>query len=509
MMLCRKQTKARNKRIKLNYMMIPQYMNVIPVQEKKPLVSWKEFTEREQTLEEKEKLFSQYPEAGKAIVTGKVSKILVLDDDGGLDKEKYSLPLTLSQSTPRGGCHYFFRWTAELEKKVTTRVGILDKVDVRGDGGYVVFYGFSKPFGSLPLALPPKWLVDLLPDREETCPTIELTPSSWILQQLSSIQPGEGQSGRTPTFCRVIGRLKNSGLTAEEIQDWLSPWAEKFDYQDRLPGLIADQFVRYPPQIETQAPVSEVASIEAFLKDQEAVEWICDGLVAKRTIVFMAGLPQTGKTWALIDLAIEVARGGKWLGKFPVKQGKVLFVDQERFKGETQRRLKSVISAKGISPKDLSSALHVKCGSTTRLNLAHSFEAFRKELDALRPELVIIDSFATFHTCQENDRQSIQGVLEQVKNLRNEFGCTFIFIHHENKLAFQREDEAGEPSIAQMAGNIAIPAAAETVFTARRHDNDSSMIYNTKNTLAPAQPPFLIKVEDAATDKSKIEVKAY
>jgi uncharacterized protein YnzC (UPF0291/DUF896 family) len=491
----------------VRYMNIPQFMNRIPVNGKTPLVAWKEFTEREQTKEEKEKLNQEFPKAGRGIITGKVSGIIVVDDDGGLDTSTHKIPATLSQSTPRGGKHYFFRWAEELEKKITTKVGLMPKVDVRGDGGFVCFYGFDKPFGSVPLARPPQWLVDLLSSREQPQPE-ELKKAPWVLEQLENIQPGQGTHGRTPTFVRVINQLKARGLGEAEIVGLLDPWAVKYEYTHSMEKLVGDQFRRYPPNVSitNDAPSS---SIDSFLEDEEKIEWIAEGMVAKGTIGFVAGLPETGKTWILIDLAVEVARGGIWLGKFPVKQGKVLFVDQERFKGETQRRFRAVLTAKGCSPKDLNQDLFVRCGTTTRINLQHSFEAFKKELSSVMPSLVIIDSFATFHTHEENNRQSIQEVLEKVKELRTEFGCTFLFIAHENKLAFQKEEDAGGPSIAQMSGNIAIPAVAETVFTVRKQDSESSMVYNTKNTLAPSVAPFLVMVTDVNEEKTSITVKGY
>lgn len=199
-----------------------------------------------------------------------------------------------------------------------------------------------------------------------------------------------------------------------------------------------------------------------------------------------------------------------WLNKFEVKQSlKVLFIDQERFRGETQRRFKAVIKGKNLSPKELKDNLHIRCGTTTRLDLQHSFEAFRKEISEMRPDLVIVDSFATFHTKEENNRKDIQEVLERVKEIRNEFGCTFLFVHHENKNAFNKGEDAGEPSIAQMAGNVAIPASSETVMTVRKHGEGSSMVFHTKSTLSSTQEPFMIKVVDLDPSKESIKVEGY
>ncbi len=482
-------------------MKIPNGINIIPVKDKIPQVAWKEFTERLQTSEERQKFLSSGEQLG--IVTGKVSKIFVLDDDGGLDVTRYPIPKTWKAKTPRGGNHYYLAWTKELDGKITTRTEVLPKVDTRGDGGYAVFYGFEKPCVTTPLALPPRWLIDLLPNKEHSNNMLVNKPDNWIIEALENIQPGNGANGRTPTFVRVIGRLKAKGLNESEIAGLLSPYAEKYDYR-KLDTLIGDQFKRYPPEVKEE---NEDSSIESFLMDVQTVEWIVPNLIAKNSIAFVAGLPETGKTWMLIDLAIECAKGGGlWLNKYPVKQAKVLFIDQERFKAETQRRFKAVLSGAGISATDIRGQLNIRCGTTTRLDLQNSYEAFRKTVEEIRPDVVIVDSFATIKVAEENNRKEIQNVLEKIKELRNEFGCTFIFIHHESKIAFS--SEAGEPSIAQMAGSVAIPAAAETVLTVRKHEG-GSMVYNTKNTMSSTVSPFLVKVEDVKDSPGQIRVSAY
>ncbi len=218
-------------------------------------------------------------------------------------------------------------------------------------------------------------------------------------------------------------------------------------------------------------------------------------------------MPQTAKSWMAFDLAIEVAKGGGlWLGKFPVNAGKVLLVEAERFKGETQRRIKSLISAsmgQNIT-SSLQDALHVKTGSTTRLNLPQSFDAFRKLLAEHKPDLVIWDSFATAHTVGETDRMSIQAVLENIKSLRDEFGCAFFFVNHDTKQSLQHQPgESKQPSMSDMQGNIAVSAVAEMMLSVKRKDDETCMVYNVKNTLASAIQPFSVQVVDV-TDGIKV-----
>lgn len=490
-------------------MNIPPYFSTFPVQNKKPLVAWSPYIERLPSDAEKEGWKTKFGAYQKGVATGPVSKILVLDDDGGLDVKKYPIPKTWTVKTPRGGTHYYFKWSPLLNDKITTRTEIMQKVDIRGQGGFVVFYGWQTPVYLSPLSEPPQWLIDLLPDR-----TTGLLPnkdgSSRLLgnsqienknSQFQEIMNNVHSGNRNDSFTRLAGSLRARGYSGSDIFNLLIPKAREVGFGELELQTICNSVSRYEPNIKIDD--SQAQNIDEFLKEQETVEWICEGMIAKKSIGFIVGLPETGKTWMMIDLAVQCAKGdGLWLNKYPVKKQKVLFIDQERFRGETQRRFKCVLAASDWSGS--TDNLYIKSGTTIRLNLQHSFDAFRKELAEIKPDIVIVDSFATFHQAEENNRKDIQAVLERVKELRNEFGCTFLFIHHESKMAYDKE--GGDPSIAQMAGSIAIPAAAETVFTVRKSD-DGSMVYHTKSTLASTVSPFLVKVIDV--DSNKIKVEAY
>lgn len=472
--------------------------NVMPVKDKKPLVAWTDLIDREQPLEDRLKIIKDNPAGNIGVVCGAVSKLFVLDDDGSEELKKYPLPRTATVDTPRGGKHHYFKWIAALDNKVTTRTGILDKVDTRGHGGYVVFYGWSVPPTIAPFAEPPKWLIDKLPNKTES--RVIGKPSA--MEVISSIKEGN----RNASFASLAGGLRNKGYEAPMIFELLKPKAKEVGFPEEELWLVCKSISRYEPA-KTDG---QGESVETFLADNQKVEWISEPIVAKGSIGFVAGLPEAKKTWLLMDLAVECARGGgMWLKKFPVIGGKVLFIDQERAKSETQRRFKAIMAAKELSPALLKGQLFIRCGTSTKLDLQHSFDAFKKELSDIKPDMVIVDSFATFHTREECNRMEIQQVLERVKQLRNEFGCTFLLIHHETKAAYQNRKEGAAPTYLDMSGNVAIPAAAEMTLSVVQHDDEKSMVHHTKSTLSVKVAPFMVKVIDLVPDRSKIVVEAY
>ncbi len=488
-------------------MRLPNQFNVMLVKDKKPLSSWKHLTERRQTAEEREAVLSVGAPSSIGIITGEISNLFVLDIDGPEGEksiEGLHIPRTPMVRTPHGR-HFYFRWTAELDGKCTTRAGVRTGVDVRGSGGYVVFYGWAIHPATAPLAAPPKWLVDSLSSVSKS----QADPAGKVCTVLSSIQPGN----RNQSFASLAGGLRARGYSVEEIYTLLEAKAKEVAFPLQELKAVCNSIGRYLPGqgvSALQQSESQGESIESFLAAGEPVKWICKPFIAEQSIGIIGGLPESRKSWVMVDLAVECARGGGlWLNKFPVKGCKVLLIDQERSKAEVQRRLKALLAGKGLSAADMRSALFVRSGTSTRLNLDPSFDALRREIAELKPDLVLIDSFATIHTAEESNRMEIQKVMERMKQLRNEFGCAIIFVHHSTKQSYQSQKEGAEPSYLDLAGNVAIPAAAEMCLSVVKHGDDGSFVHHTKSTMGSKEPPFLVKVVDAKPDQSEIRVEAY
>lgn len=468
--------------------------SVIPLRpkEKTPLLPWTEYQKRRASPDEIRKWWDQTPDANVGVVTGFISSIAVVDLDGPLGlsygiRTKLTSPMT---SITGKGRQLFYKYREGICSSASK---IAEKVDVRGEPGYVVAPPSVHPNGKRYTWVIGALSAARLPDFPDLLPvatgSVLKNGSNWVSESLAGLKAGN----RDDTFTRIVGKLHHSGLDADAIRSLLAPHARSCSFGDL--DKVIQSVGRYPT--ENNGSPKESADIGTFLQESEPVEWIVPGIIARGAVGFVAGLPETLKTWLLMDLAVESARGGgDWLGTFPVKKARVLYVDQERFKGETQRRFRKLMSAKKLDVNDLKGSLFVRCGTTTRLNLDESFRAFRQELLELKPDLVIIDSFATFHTENDNDRQAIQPVLERIKQLRNEIGCTFIFIDHESKSVFNDKELNEAPSAFRMMGSIGKTAAAEFVLTVRKYSQDESVIWHTKSTLSQTVSCFNVKIKD-------------
>lgn len=492
--------------------MIPSYFSIIPVAGKTPLVPWTEFQSRLATAEEKAK----WGKTDIGIVTGPISKIFVLDIDGekgAKSIEKFQLPRTPQVRTPHG-VHYYFRWTEEMENRITTKTSVLDGIDVRGNGGYVKFYGWAVSPQVAPFAKPPQWLIDLLPNKEN--PNLsglrkeyeykKTEEKSKVLAVLDGIKEGN----RNESFTKLAGSLRARGYKVEEIFTLLVPKAKETGFSERELQTICNSVGRYEiKEGFKSADLEGSNSLSDFLADAKEIPYVVPGFIAENTINLLAGLAESRKSWVLLDLAIAIASGTNWLTKHPCHQKRVLVIDQERPKLEMQRRIKTLLAGRGLSMQDLEGRLIPKAGTTIRINLDQSYEKFCRVIDDVKPEVILIDSLKTFQTGVITDNQSMQEVMEKFKELRAKYGLTFIILHHENKGGYLRTREGLEVTAENIAGAASIIEVPEGIFISVNHDSGTSMLHHVKNSYGSKNAPFLVRVVDQDSTKTSIKVEAY
>jgi hypothetical protein len=129
--------------LRLGFSVIPiRYLEKAP-----PLVRWEEFQHRQPTLADVEDWFSRYKTFNVAVVTGRVSRLLVIDfDDYDIYEEwLQGLPLryrlvvynfTIRVKTPRG-VHVYIR-PENVELIPPCKKDYSMGIDIKGEGGYVV-----------------------------------------------------------------------------------------------------------------------------------------------------------------------------------------------------------------------------------------------------------------------------------------------------------------------------------------------------------------------------------
>lgn len=147
--------------------------------------------------------------------------------------------------------------------------------------------------------------------------------------------------------------------------------------------------------------------------------------------MLLAGPSKAGKSFALIELAIAIAEGKKWLG-WQCAKGKVLYVNLELDKASCLHRVKDVYSALNIPPANLHNLMIWNLRGQT------------KPMDKLAPSLiwrakregfltVIIDPIYKVITGDENSADQMAHFCNQFDKVCTALGCAVIYCHHHSK----------------------------------------------------------------------------
>ena len=212
--------------------------SVIPLLGKLPaLDSWKEFQARVPTPGEMASWLNshQKPPTGLAIVTGRVSDLVVVDCDTVTDAHYWKATFTkspLAVATGRGGIHFYYRMPREFE--VRNRAGIFRRhIDIRGEGGYIVAPPSVHPNGRcyvwqeslLGVELPtfdPAWI-----EAKPSMTPLPRLPDSEnirnVVAYIGRIRATSGEGGHNATF-RAACKLRDVGVSATEAFSVLAHW---------------------------------------------------------------------------------------------------------------------------------------------------------------------------------------------------------------------------------------------------------------------------------------------
>jgi len=153
--------------------------SAIPIlpREKKPGVEWKIYQTQSPTQEEIDSWWPDGSTNNVAVVTGLVSRVIVVDIDpqhGGIKSfKKLHLPPTYMVKTGGGGAHYYYRW--QKNTPPPNKKGYLPGIDIQGEGAYVIAPPSVHPNGNYYEAVTsvedltdaPDWLYELETQTKE------------------------------------------------------------------------------------------------------------------------------------------------------------------------------------------------------------------------------------------------------------------------------------------------------------------------------------------------------
>ncbi len=188
-------------------------------------------------------------------------------------------------------------------------------------------------------------------------------------------------------------------------------------------GSLADTKARSRWKLETAADA---------LVPQAARAWVVEQLFGPGSVNIIYGDGGSGKTYAMLDLAVCVAMGKPWLG-LAVAAGAVHYIDEEAGPAGFKPRLRDCLQGHG-APSDMR---NITFTSRAWVNICNA--ADMQELEGLICEtdtqLVFIDTWiaAADGIENENDAPRVQTVFRRLRSMAASTGAAIVILDHANK----------------------------------------------------------------------------
>lgn len=321
------------------------------------------------------------------------------------------------------------------------------------------------------------------------------------------VTPVGGHPLRTPPDRETLNKILSEGepisfklepLHPKKIDDLQTANQESSDTETEEPKKKLNQF--------EQALADEGIKGNHWGKPLPPVSWCVDKLMASECISMLVAHGSSLKTWTSMSIAIAVAEGTPWLGKYETKKMRVILVDYEEGEYEMLRRIqiltRSPEDPHGRNVQGLYSWAYPahsidKPEFWKRINKIINAErsaANDGEIDESLPWLVVIDSMFA-GTTPGVDENSIAAAAPMQLGGRwcEETGGTIIMIHHSKK------DTGGDPRLA-VRGSTAIYGSIDSCYGFQDVEESDGVRRMRGVCLKPSKggrpPPFEIELSD-------------
>lgn len=212
--------------------------------------------------------------------------------------------------------------------------------------------------------------------------------------------------------------------------------AARDEYMEQVEAAVGAASVVSADVAATEGPEGALPPFQsAIVVPEELPEMpatVIEGVLLETHKMLLTGPSKANKTWCLINLAVSVATGGRWVG-MRCAERRVLYVDLETDARTLQRRISTVAMAKGADAATVRSNLSVwplrgkSCG----------LEEIEGELfcrcRAGDFGMVVIDPAYMVQDGDENNAHDIREFFARLDEICVRLQCTVVISHHHSK----------------------------------------------------------------------------
>lgn len=158
--------------------------------------------------------------------------------------------------------------------------------------------------------------------------------------------------------------------------------------------------------------------------------WIVKGLLPKADLAVLFGESGSGKSFAALDLAVDISMGTPWRGMI-TKKGRVVYIAAEGA-GGFRNRLKAIAQQREIELDQI--PIGVIADAPNLMEKADALDVAKAIHAAGGADLIIMDTFAqVMPGANENSGEDVGRALAHCKGIHRATGALVMLVHHSGK----------------------------------------------------------------------------
>lgn len=290
-----------------------------------------------------------------------------------------------------------------------------------------------------------------------------------------------------------IKRIDLPGLPPKgDICDWLkagNTMALLKKLVDAAPEYVVPEVDPEPE--ETEEDVFELYTLRE-LRAMPPIDWVVEGLLTRHGFSVLYGEPGSGKSFAALDIALSVANGLPWQGKYPTTQGSVLYIAGEGV-GGLGKRIKGWEAWNGLMGVD---APFYVLPTAVRFREHEEVQKLARTIDSLKQNfsLVIVDTVArALLGGDENSATDMGLFIDACDYIKKYANCALLAIHH-----------SGKDVARGLRGSTALLGGVDASIRVKHDNNQMDMQVEKQKDAEPVQDLVLDMIEVAMIDDGTI-----
>ena len=212
------------------------------------------------------------------------------------------------------------------------------------------------------------------------------------------------------------------------------------------------------------------------------------GILREGNKMIITGESKAGKTCLSQEIAVCIAEGKPWLGKFPCKQGKVLYINLEVEEASLFYRFKAIYDANGWEFGD-------NCHNIKPWNLRGyavpleklAAKVIRRCKNTGPYKAIILDPLYKVQQGDENSAEAISAFCNALDKIAHETGAAIIYDHHHPKGAV-----GGKKVIDRGSGSGVFSRDADAICDLSFLDPDKVILETIGQQMANGEKPMQI-----------------